>query len=111
MLYSFVRRRGGILVGTSTESSAVNDPMQLLAAEIVVHAITDWRALVRSRAWEDDYPSRRCNFDELRIFFNSEWCEFLLQGFDMDPVRILDILEAELQAAKLQAEKKTRRRK
>ena len=56
-----------------------NDPLGLLAAEIVIHAITDWRDLVRTRAWEKQHLSKSKNFDELRAFFKGEWCEFLMQ--------------------------------
>lgn len=75
-----------------------NNPVSRTAAEIVIHAITDWRELVKQKAWRD-YPSRNCNFEELRKFFKSDWCAFLMQGFDVEPARLLEVLEAELQEA------------
>ena len=77
-----------------------NDPVGLLAAEIVIHAISDWRELVKARKWDDPAPQVRCNFDELRLFFNGEWCDFIMQKFEMSPAALLSILEAELAEAK-----------
>ncbi len=73
-----------------------NDPVGLLAAEIVIHAIADWRELVKARKWENINPQAHCNFNELRLFFKSDWCEFILHKFDMSPAAVLALLEAEL---------------
>ena len=83
-----------------------NDPVGLLAAEIIIHAITDWRDLVRTRAWENKYQSKSKNFDELRAFFKGEWCEFLMQNFDIESEAVLDLLESELAEAKLRPRRK-----
>lgn len=78
----------------------VSDPAGMLAAEIVAGAVEDWRGLVKQKAWLNAYPSRVCNFNELRIFFKSEWCEFLMQNFSMQPTELLQLLEKELEEAK-----------
>ena len=75
-----------------------SEPHLRLAAEIVAGAIEDWRKLVKAKAWLDT-PQRYCNFDELRRFFKGEWCAFLLQHFETEPERILELLEAELENA------------
>lgn len=76
-----------------------NDPLGLFAAEIVMHAITDWRWLIKEKAWLNEEEKPLCNFNELRAFFSGEWCAFLLEKWDMESARILEILEAELQEA------------
>ena len=84
----------------------VNDPIGLLAAEIVACAVDDWRMLIKKKAWLPSViASSSCNFGELRSFFNSQWCELLLHKCEIDPQRILQILEAELQEAKREYEK------
>lgn len=77
-----------------------NDPVALLCAEIIIHEIVDWRVLIKSREWLNKHPSPYCNFDELRLFFKSEWCDFLMQDFELEPACIFEILEAELEEAK-----------
>lgn len=74
------------------------EPHLHLAAGIVAAAVTDWRELVKRKAW-DKKPQRYCNFTELRLFFKSEWCAFLLQHFSIEPESILERLEAELAEA------------
>lgn len=85
-------------------SQPVSNPIGMMAAEIVAGAIDDWRRLVKEKAWLDEIPSRYCNFDELRSFFKSEWCEFLMQNFSMQPHELLQLLEKELQEAKRKGE-------
>lgn len=87
-----------------------NDPVGLMAAEIVVHAITDWRALIAKKAWSEKEQKARCNFQELRSFFKSDWCAFLMMKWDIEPRRILEMLEEELQQA-MQQHSKTKERK
>jgi hypothetical protein len=82
------------------KNQSVSDPIGLMAAEVVVSAITDWRGLIKRKAWLDGYVKHNCNFDELRSFFNGEWCEFLMQDFSMKPKELLQLLEKELQEAK-----------
>lgn len=89
----------GKLNATSEGGLFESDPHMHLAAEIVAGAVTDWRELVKRKAWEDERPNRFCNFTELRLFFKSEWCEFLLQHFSIEPEGILEMLEAELAEA------------
>lgn len=86
----------------------VSDPYGMLAAEIVAAAIDDWRGLIKAKAWLNEYPSRVCNFNELRIFFKSEWCEFLMQNFNFAPHDVLRRLEDELQEAILQHQEKVK---
>jgi hypothetical protein len=87
-----------------SRSQPVSNPSGMMAAEIVAGAIDDWRSLIKQKAWLDANPSRFCNFDELRIFFNSEWCEFLMQNFSMQPHELLKLLEKELKEAKRKGE-------
>lgn len=89
-----------------------------LSLEIVKYAVFDWRRLVTSRAWECEkfrsarhvwqVPNCQCNFTELRRFFKSEWCDFILSTNQVATTgeRILRLLEAELEEAK--AERKGR---
>lgn len=83
-------------------STVVSDPNKRLAAEIVIGAVSDWRKLIKKKAWLDKEPDKFCNFDELRNFFKGEWCAFLLQNFRIEPACILEMLEEELRQAKLQ---------
>jgi hypothetical protein len=85
------------------------DPWQRFAAEIVIAAVNDWRTLIKCGAWEDDKPDKYCNFDELRQFFTGEWCAFLMLDFEMEPERILELLEAELQEAMRQPVRRRRK--
>jgi len=82
--------------------------------------VLDWRKLVRARAWEVDWmnnkqdyykiPNARCNFDELRTFFKSEWCDFLLSVNHVSTTSgaILKQLESELEEAKKKIERRAR---
>lgn len=81
------------------EANKTDDGYSLLAAEIVIHAIDDWRALIARRAWAGHMVYFN-NFDELRRFFTSEWCDFLMQNFDFEPDALLQLLEKELEEAK-----------
>lgn len=97
--------------------------MTELALEIVHYAALDWRRLVKAKAWKKDYrkstyhywqiPSVRCNFDEIREFFQSDWCDLLLTANQVSTTgeRILALLEAELQEAIEQDERRERRKK
>lgn len=71
-----------------------------LAAAIVIQAISDWRQLVRAKAWLDGGELKHKNFYELRAFFKSDWCAFLLEPTGITPRVILQALEKELQEAK-----------
>lgn len=83
-----------------------------LALEVVKYAVFDWRRLVSTRAWENEkfhsprhvwqVPNCQCNFTELRRFFKSEWCDFILSTNHVSTTgeRILKLLEAELAEAK-----------
>lgn len=70
----------------------VNDPYKELAVGIVEKAIEDWRYLIK----HPNKQAKNRNFDEIRNFFKSQWCEFLLEGTGASAKRILDILEGEL---------------
>ena len=97
--------------------------MTELALEIVWYAVIDWRRLVKAQAWKNDYkkhtyhywqiPSIRCNFDEIREFFRSDWCDLLLSVNRVSTTgeRILALLESELEEAIKQDERKERRKK
>lgn len=97
-----------------SEANKAEDFYSRLAAEIIMHAIADWRELIKKGAW-DRAQHPRCNFAELRNFFQSEYCALLMQNFDIEPERLLEVLEKELQEAmkkdeerKLQEEKEHR---
>lgn len=91
-------------------STAVSDPNKRLAAEIVIGAVNDWRKLIQRQAWLDKTQDKYCSFEEIRIFFKGEWCALLLNGFHIDPARILEVLEEELQQAKRQPVSKGKRK-
>lgn len=95
-----VCKRGTVFQRDEQRSQPVIDPYGLMAAEIVAGAIDDWRGLIRRKAWLDYNVKHNCNFDELRSFFNGEWCEYLMQNFAMKPTELLQLLEKELQEAK-----------
>lgn len=95
---------------------ANEDPYHRLAAEIIIAAIEDWRQLIDNRAWETDkYCNTRAymTFEALRRFFKSDWCDFLAQFFNIEPARIMEQLEKELQEAKAkeQTGKKKKRKR
>lgn len=75
--------------------AAGSDPYNALALGIVAKAIEDWRALDNVR-----YGSHG-NYGELRAFFKSEWCDFLLIGLggSVTGEGILKMLEDERRAA------------
>ena len=85
----------------------INNPTGMLAAEIVAKAVEDWRMLIQQKAWLPSVPiSQQCNFDEIRNFLRSQWCELLLLPCEMDQQKILEILEAELQEAQQKHEER-----
>lgn len=92
---------------------APDDPSHRLAAEIIIGAISDWRLLIERRAWEKGgislHGAGYTTFAELRSFFRSEWCDFLMQFFNIDPARILEQLEKDLQQAIEKDEEEQRR--
>jgi hypothetical protein len=77
-----------------------SNPCKILAHEIILKAVDDWRRLVIVRAWEDKYCLKNNNFIELRQFFRSEWCALLMTGDSLTPADILRQLEKELAEAK-----------
>lgn len=95
-----VCKRGRVYQHDMSRSHPVSNPIGMMAAEIVASAIDDWRGLIKQKAWLNGKVEHNRNFDELRIFFNSEWCEFLMQNFSMHPHELLQLLEKELQEAK-----------
>ena len=87
----------------ATDGEEFSSPWDRLAAEIVMGAIRDWRELVKSKAWLNKGASARqhiiVSFDEIRSFFRSQYCAFIMQNFSMSPENILTLLEHELQQA------------
>lgn len=78
----------------------------MLASEIVQCAVSDWRMLIKAKAWKDERRRRaklettqKVNFDEIRIFLKSDWCTLLMNNFTMRPEHVLHILEKELSDA------------
>lgn len=85
------------------EQRSVNgdEAIQLLAAAIIKGAVEDWRRLIKRRAWEKETSGiGKVTFDEIRNFFNSGWCGFLMNGMTIKPETILIKLEEELKEAK-----------
>lgn len=91
--------------------------------EIVNRAVQDWRLLIRAKAWKcerfhparggnEQIPSYRCNFYELRQFFKSQWCEMCLQmnHSSLNAPLILEKLEAELAEAMAEDAKREARK-
>lgn len=87
----------------------LNDAHRLLASAVLERAVEDWRILIQKKAWEyepsknrsDPIPNKYCNFDELRAFFKSAWCEALCEMVSENVCKetILNLLEAELKEA------------
>lgn len=73
--------------------------MRRVAAAIVLKAVKDWRSLIRAHAWEEKYSIYNKNFEELRSFFKSDYCQALLSGAKIAPEDLLAILEKELAEA------------
>lgn len=74
--------------GVSITTSEANGE-QLLACEIVVKAVDDWKSLATGRMSE----TATHNFTELRNFFKSDWCDILLSHTDFAGEYILNKLE------------------
>ena len=104
-MYIFDKKRPPVFqqvrkqIKSATEAEDFSSPYDRLAAEIVMGAIRDWRLLINKKAWLDSYESPQCNFEEIRRFFCSQYCEFLMQNFSMTPEGVLMLLEGELQQA------------
>ena len=99
-------KRGKSIQREMPRSQPVSNPYGMMAAEIVAGAIDDWRGLIKRKAWLDAEVEHNRNFAELRSFFNSEWCVFLMQNFSMQPHELLQLLEKELLEAKRKDEAK-----
>lgn len=95
-----VKRRVHKLKNTSVKLVEGSTPSKILAHEIILKAVDDWRRLIIVRAWEDKYCLKSNNFIELRQFFRSEWCALLMTGDSLTPADILRQLEKELAEAK-----------
>ena len=95
-----VKHRVRKLKNTSVKLVDGSNPMKILAHEIILKAVDDWRRLVIVRAWEDKYCLKNNNFIELRQFFRSEWCALLMTGDSLTPADILRQLEKALAEAK-----------
>ena len=95
-----VKRRVHKLKNTSVKLVDGSNPMKILAHEIILKAVDDWRRLVIVRAWDDKYCLKNNNFIELRQFFRSEWCALLMTGDSLTPADILRQLEKALAEAK-----------
>lgn len=94
------KRRIHKLRNASVKTVEGADPCKILAHEIILTAVDDWRRLIVVRAWEDKYCLVNNNFIEIRQFFNSDWCALLMTGDTLTPEDILRQLEKELAEAK-----------
>lgn len=104
-----------IYKAVSITKDAIDDPYRRIAAEIIIGAISDWRLLIEKRAWDKSYlrlhDGNLLTFEAIRRFFNGEWCEFLMQFFSVEPARVLEQLEKELQEAMADEEAGRRKRR
>lgn len=85
------------------------EALGLIASAVLTKAIEDWRMLTKKKAWNyppsskrsAQLPNAECNFDELRVFFKSGWCEHLCSMISDNVCKetILKILEQELKEA------------
>lgn len=83
---------------------------KLLATMIVVQAINDWRDIIKNRDYLNKSQSPNKNLSELRLFFKSDWCKFLMMFMEITPQQILNKLEIELkEAMKMEKERKNER--
>lgn len=76
------KRRQDVVSSLYLNGDHVTNPTDLMAVAIVIQAIEDWRS-----------------FAGLRNFFKGDWCAFLMLDFELEPERILEHLEIELQSA------------
>lgn len=72
-----------------------------LAAAIVEQAVLDWRLLIKRKVKKKIDKRQVASFQELRRFFNSSYCEFLMSGMTIKPSDILRQLEKEKEEAGL----------
>ena len=75
------------------------DPHMLLAYKIVERAILDWRLLIQGRS------AAKVSVDEIRGFFQSDWCAELLSSTCFSGERVLSVLEKELARSPVKAKK------
>lgn len=64
-----------------------------LACAIIEQAVLDWRAMIEKEKCHK--ASLLYNYNELRRFFNSDWCELLMVYMPIPPADILKHLEEE----------------
>lgn len=105
----YMRRNGERFYAHNNEECR-DDPLDVLCAQIIMRAIDDWRLLVKNEAWEKPVQGF-VNFAEIRYFFKSDWCDFIMQRFEIEPAFILEMLEAELAEAMKKARTKRKERK
>lgn len=74
--------------GSAIISGNVN-PWLSLAQGVVYQAVLDWRAMNRGKEFATE------SYSSLRRFFLSPWCDSLLVFTDINPIELVDILEAE----------------
>lgn len=107
------------LVSSGNRDKAPNEPTnpwEDFGKEIVIQAVKDWIFLIKRKAWKnggyinDQHGGAKVTFTELRQFFKSNWCEFLLNGSDIRKEFILAQLEDMLESAKYGISVKTWRK-
>ena len=64
-----------------------------LACAVIEQAVTDWRSMIEKE--KQDRVSLLYNYNELRRFFKSSWCELLMVHMPIPPADILKQLEEE----------------
>ena len=92
------------------EACNVDEFYRRVAAEIIIQSVEDWRWLVKHKKWDVATMTPCGSFDEIRQFFKGEWCAFIMQFFPVDPERILEMLEDELQEARAKEEERLRKK-
>jgi hypothetical protein len=93
------KRRQDVVSSLYLNGDHVTNPTDLMAVAIVIQAIEDWRSLIKQKAWHDKCQQTEYSFAGLRNFFKGDWCAFLMLDFELEPERILEHLEIELQSA------------
>lgn len=76
-----------------SDSRRISDPWDELAKAIVHQAVVDWRHLISKGKVYRPIGFFPVNFNELRRFFKSDYCQLMI---DTDPESILRQLEKEL---------------
>lgn len=74
----------------------IGDPVSYIAYLIVATAVNDYKTLIAAGKYHITESGVSVSIGELESFFNSEWCDYLLQQRDAhDLMKRLNIKEVE----------------